>query len=88
LQLFTGGRAAFVVPEDQEQVDKLLELRARTGIPRTIVYDDARGLKGYSAPGLLGYREVAVRGRARLLTEPALSDGRKGRKRDSGFWRT
>jgi long-chain acyl-CoA synthetase len=34
------GDPKVALAEDQEQVDKLLELRARTGRPQTIVYDD------------------------------------------------
>ena len=41
-----GTRIAIV--EDQEQVDKLLEVRARQHIPQIIVYDDARGVSTYS----------------------------------------
>lgn len=70
-----GGRVRFAVAEDQEQVDKLLELRARTGAPATIVYDDPRGVAGYSAPGLVAYDSVIERGRKRLAAEPGLADG-------------
>ena len=38
------GAPNIAVAEDQEQVDKLLELRERTGRPATILYDDPRGL--------------------------------------------
>ena len=38
------GSPRFALAEDQEQVDKLIELRARTGRPQTIIYDDPRGL--------------------------------------------
>jgi long-chain acyl-CoA synthetase len=42
----------FAVVEDQEQVDKMLELRAQCPQLRTIWYDDPRGLRNYSEPGL------------------------------------
>ena len=69
---FARGRARFAVAEDQEQVDKLLELRARTGCPEHIIYDDPRGLAGYAAPGLLDYAAVVASGRARLAATPKL----------------
>ncbi len=58
----------FVVAEDQEQVDKLLECRAlMTGegaALRHIVYDDARGLRHYDHPGLIGIERLRELGRA------------------------
>jgi long-chain acyl-CoA synthetase len=67
-----SGRARFAVAEDQEQVDKLLDLRARTGAPEHIIYDDPRGISGYDGRGLFAYAEIAERGRARLDASPAL----------------
>jgi long-chain acyl-CoA synthetase len=66
------GAPDIALAEDQEQVDKLLELRERTGRPATIVYDDPRGLAKYAAPGLIALSEVAARGRDRLSDEPGL----------------
>ena len=45
-----GVRIAIV--EDQEQADKLLELRERQGSPEIIVYDDPRGVSTYPARNL------------------------------------
>ena len=57
----------FVVVEDQEQVDKLLECREiqkdrRPGI-RHIIYDDPKGLRHYDQPGLLSYDQLRELGR-------------------------
>ncbi|MDX5361095.1 MAG: AMP-binding protein, partial [Alphaproteobacteria bacterium] len=60
------GDPDIAVAEDQEQVDKLLEVREQTGRPSVIVYDDKRGLGAYEAPGIHALEEVAARGRARL----------------------
>ncbi len=76
-----GGRARFAVAEDQEQVDKLLELRARSGAPEHIVYDDPRGVAGYRAPGLIGYEAVAAMGRRRLDGDPGLAPALMARAR-------
>lgn len=43
---------AFAVVEDQEQVDKLLEVRAQCPTLARIWYDDPRGLRNYSEPGV------------------------------------
>jgi long-chain acyl-CoA synthetase len=52
----------FVVAEDQEQVDKLLEIRERSRLTH-IIYDDPRGLSHYEAPGLVSYEHVLGLGR-------------------------
>jgi long-chain acyl-CoA synthetase len=56
------SEARFAVAEDQEQVDKLLNVRARCPRLEFIVYVDARGLRGYSEPGLLSLTELEERG--------------------------
>ncbi|MDM0017462.1 AMP-dependent synthetase/ligase [Variovorax saccharolyticus] len=68
----------FVIAEDQEQVDKLLECRdlqkdQRTAI-RHIVYDDPRGLRHYDQPGLLGYEKLCELGRAWDAANPGFFD--------------
>ncbi|MBE7940899.1 MULTISPECIES: AMP-binding protein [Ramlibacter] len=42
----------FALAEDQEQVDKLIEVRAQCPQLECIFYDDPRGLRNYSEPGL------------------------------------
>ena len=69
------GHPEVAIVEDQEQVDKLLELRKHSdGQPRTIVYHDPRGLKACNEPGLVSLEALLERGRARLGREPALID--------------
>jgi len=52
----------FAVVEDQEQVDKLLESRATVPGLSHIIYDDPRGLRNYTQPGLHASDEVQVLG--------------------------
>jgi long-chain acyl-CoA synthetase len=40
----------FAVAEDQEQVDKLLEIQDRCRSLQEIIYDDPRGLRDYAQP--------------------------------------
>jgi long-chain acyl-CoA synthetase len=47
-----NAEVRFAVVENQEQVDKLLELRPQCPLLAHIVYDDPRGLRNYSEPGL------------------------------------
>jgi long-chain acyl-CoA synthetase len=66
------GTPTVAIAEDQEQVDKLLELRERHGRPQRIVYDDPRGLAGYKADGLISMDALLADGRKRLAAEPGL----------------
>jgi long-chain acyl-CoA synthetase len=52
-----------VVAEDQEQVDKILSLKAELPHLDLVVYDDDRGLRHYSTTGLRSFDEVQVAGR-------------------------
>ncbi|WCM93816.1 AMP-binding protein [Acidovorax sp. NCPPB 2350] len=47
-----NAEVRFCVVEDQEQVDKLLEIRAQCPAVERIYYDDPRGLRNYAEPGL------------------------------------
>src|SRR5881227_75615 len=55
--------AAFVVAEDQEQVDKILGMLERLPKVRAIIYSDPRGLRGYRDEKLLSFAEVEKKGR-------------------------
>ena len=52
----------FAIAEDQEQVDKLLHVRAQCPRLEFIVYDDTRGMRGYSEPFLISLAELEERG--------------------------
>jgi len=71
-----GVRHAVV--EDQEQVDKLLELRAAhpNGCPQLahIWYDDPRGLRNYSEPGLEALDALVADGQAHDASNARLFD--------------
>ncbi len=65
------AEARFAVVEDQEQVDKLLHVRAQCPRLEFIVYDDARGLRGYSRAEPAEPRaELQERGRKFELGHP------------------
>jgi len=48
----TNAEVRFAMVEDQEQVDKLLEIRERCPLLARIWYDDPRGLRKYNEDGL------------------------------------
>ena len=64
--------AKFVVAEDQEQVDKLLDRLERLVKVKHVVYWDPRGLQKYKHPALLRFEEVEERGRALHAGRPQL----------------
>ena len=55
---------AFALAENQEQVDKLLEVRESVPALGHIIYDDPRGLRKYDQPGLISTAQLMERGRA------------------------
>ena len=57
-----NAEVRFAVVEDQEQVDKMLELRAQCPQLSHIFYDDPRGLRQYNEPGLASLDELIAAG--------------------------
>jgi len=58
----------FAVAEDQEQVDKLLEILPQCPMLKRIVYDDPRGMRHYAQPELMSYEKLLEK------TDPAFVD--------------
>ncbi|MBP7567861.1 MAG: AMP-binding protein [Burkholderiaceae bacterium] len=62
----------YAFAENQEQVDKLLELRERVpGLITHIFFDDPRGLRHYTQPGLMSVQALIELGRGHESTHPA-----------------
>jgi long-chain acyl-CoA synthetase len=64
--------AVFIVAEDQEQVDKILELKEKIPKVRAVIYTDPKGLRAYTDSFLLAFTEVEKRGRELDAREPGL----------------
>ncbi|WP_300658180.1 long-chain fatty acid--CoA ligase [Hydrogenophaga sp.] len=62
----------FCVVEDQEQVDKMLEIRGQCPQLSNIYYDDPRGLRNYDQPGLGGIEELIAAGQVHAKAHPQL----------------
>jgi len=62
--ILDNADARFAIVEDQEQVDKLLEIR--DGLPKLeqIIYKDPRGMRHYDQPFLRAYADVQQAGRS------------------------
>jgi long-chain acyl-CoA synthetase len=65
---------AIAFAEDQEQVDKLLEIAPQCPSLMRIIYDDPRGMRRYAKDKLVAYDDLLVQGRERLKASPALID--------------
>ncbi len=64
-------RASYVVVQDQEQVDKLLEVKGDLPHVRLVIYVDPTGMRGYREnPWLLSFAELLELGRAMDRKEP------------------
>ncbi|MFM8546056.1 MAG: AMP-dependent synthetase/ligase [Betaproteobacteria bacterium] len=74
--VFRNAEIAFAVVEDQEQTDKLLELKAQHPFLAHIIYDDPRGLRNYTNPELLGLDQLVSQGRDYLRSHPGLLKAR------------
>jgi len=64
--------ASFVLAEDQEQVDKILDMKEQLPKVRYIIYSDPRGMRGYKQPFLLDFKEVENFGRELEERDPGL----------------
>jgi len=83
--VFPIGNAdvAFAIVEDQEQVDKMIEVRASCRGVKRIWYDDPRGLRHYREPGLAPLDALIDAGRAFELKQPGFFDAEVGKTNSS-----
>jgi long-chain acyl-CoA synthetase len=65
-----NAQVRFAFAEDQEQVDKLLEVRPQCPQLQAIYFDDPRGLRKYDEPGLSSIDALAERGEAYTRQHP------------------
>ncbi|MCG8422473.1 MAG: AMP-binding protein [Proteobacteria bacterium] len=74
------ARVSFIVVEDQEQVDKILELRDRYGDRldrvRKVIYFDPKGLRSYELDYLISFTDLEAEGRRYKRDHPELFDQR------------
>ena len=82
--VFSDAEIRYAVVEDQEQVDKVLEIREKVRHLQHIFYDDGRGLRNYQQPGLQSYEALRASGRNLLQRQPAAIEDEinKGRAAD------
>ncbi len=64
------AEARFAMVEDQEQVDKLVRVKAQCPRLEYVIYDDPRGLKGYAEPYLVSFEQLRELGKKFALDNP------------------
>jgi long-chain acyl-CoA synthetase len=67
-----NAEVRFALVEDQEQVDKLLEIRAQCPQVSHIYYDEVRGLRNYDEAGLASLDSLIAQGEAVAAAQPSL----------------
>ena len=63
LFVLENAEIEYAIVEDQEQVDKLLEILPQYPNLKHIIYDDPRGLRNYTQPQLMSYERLREVGR-------------------------
>jgi long-chain acyl-CoA synthetase len=69
-----NAEVGHALAEDQEQVDKLLEILPQCPALKHIYYDDPRGLRHYRQPALASYDSLLERGREFHRRNPGFLD--------------
>ena len=64
LYVFQDAEIRHALVEDQEQVDKVLEIQQSAKLVAHIFYDDPRGLRHYTQPALMSFEKLQEAGRA------------------------
>lgn len=74
----------FAIVEDQEQTDKLLEVRTDLPILEHIIYDDPRGMRHYTDEAILSMDSLQKKGRVHEQSQPGFLDAEiaKGERDD------
>jgi long-chain acyl-CoA synthetase len=82
--VLTDGEIRFAIVEDQEQVDKLLEIKDQCPSLAHILYDDPRGMRHYTQTFLQGLDEIIAMGKIHDKNQPDFIPGEiaMGRKED------
>lgn len=70
--IINHSNSKFVFAEDQEQVDKLLEIKGEIPDVQKLVYWDPKGMRKYENPLLISYQDLCEMGRKRANSDPHL----------------
>ena len=81
------AEATHVFAENQEQVDKVLQILPRCPTVRCIVYDKSRGMRHYKHPQLIAYADLLQQGRELAAEKRDLvqAEAARGSGQDAAF---
>ncbi|MBZ0305224.1 MAG: AMP-binding protein, partial [Anaerolineae bacterium] len=74
LYIVSQADARFVIVEDQEQVDKIIEIWEQIQGVEKVIYYDPKGLRNYTIPYLMAFPEVEVLGESFHEKNPQVYD--------------
>ena len=77
--VLNNAEVRFVFAENQEQVDKVLEIKDDCPTIEGVIYDDPRGLRNYRQEFLCGTEDLMREGRARDAEHPEFYDAEVAR---------
>ncbi|MFZ2424276.1 MAG: AMP-binding protein [Anaerolineae bacterium] len=86
--IVTHADATFVLAGDQEQCDKLLEIKPNLPLVKRVIYWDDRGLWSYQDSWLMPFQAVQELGQQAAAQEPARFDAlvARGKKDDAAMF--
>jgi len=64
------SESRMIICEDQEQVDKILEMKDKLPLVEVIIYDDPKGMRHYEYPFLLSLEQVQEMGATFAVNHP------------------
>jgi long-chain acyl-CoA synthetase len=70
--ILENSESQFVIAKDQEQVDKILEVKDRLPLLRNIIVIDLKGLKRYREPLIMSFKDVEALGEKLHSRQPGL----------------
>lgn len=68
--IVTDSESTFVVAKDQEQVDKILELREEVPLVKKVIYWDEKGMWSYTDPYVMSFKQVQELGKEYKAAHP------------------
>ena len=82
-----SAEISHIFAENQEQVDKLLEILPRCPAVRSIVYDKDRGMRHYNRPELVSYDVLLQQGRELAAAKSGFlqDEAARGSRQDAAF---
>jgi len=85
--ILENSESSFVVAKDQEQADKVIEVKGELPLLKKIIVIDMKGLRRYEEPMIISFKDVEALGEALHKEQPHLFEemARSTRPEDTGI---